>query len=44
MTIPKTENRKPKTGPLDDLDRAILNESSRIFLLIPGRMPKWGEG
>ncbi|MBM4293431.1 MAG: Lrp/AsnC family transcriptional regulator [Deltaproteobacteria bacterium] len=26
MTIPKTEDRKPKTGSLDDLDKAILNE------------------
>ena len=31
MTIPKTENRKPKTGPLDDLDRAILNEIQSHF-------------
>jgi DNA-binding Lrp family transcriptional regulator len=31
MTIPKTENRKPKTGPLDDLDRAILNQIQSHF-------------
>ena len=31
MTIPKTENPKPKTGPLDDLDRAILNEIQSHF-------------
>jgi len=31
MTIPKTDNRKPKTGPLDDLDRAILNEIQSHF-------------
>ena len=33
MTMPKTENRKPKTenGPLDDLDRAILNEIQSHF-------------
>ena len=31
MTIPKTENRKPKTSPLDDLDRAILNEIQSHF-------------
>ena len=31
MTIPKTENRKPKTGTLDDLDRAILNEIQSHF-------------
>ena len=31
MTIPKTENQKPKTGTLDDLDRAILNEIQSHF-------------
>jgi siroheme decarboxylase len=31
MNIPKTENRKPKTGTLDDLDRAILNEIQSHF-------------
>ena len=31
MKITKTENRKPKTGPLDDLDRAILNEIQSHF-------------
>ena len=31
MTIPKTENRKPKTGNLDELDRAILNEIQSHF-------------
>jgi DNA-binding Lrp family transcriptional regulator len=32
---PKTENRKPKTGNLDDLDRAILNEIQSNFPLVP---------
>ena len=31
MTIPKTENQKLKTGLLDDLDRAILNEIQSHF-------------
>lgn len=31
MTMPKTENQKPKTGALDDLDRAILNEIQSHF-------------
>ena len=31
MTKPKTENREPKTGALDDLDRAILNEIQSHF-------------
>jgi DNA-binding Lrp family transcriptional regulator len=31
MTLPKTENRKPKTEPLDDLDKAILNEIQSHF-------------
>ena len=31
MTIPKTQNQKPKTQPLDDLDRAILNEIQSHF-------------
>ena len=31
MTKPKTENRKPKTLSLDDLDRAILNEIQPHF-------------
>ncbi|MBZ5640164.1 MAG: AsnC family transcriptional regulator [Acidobacteriia bacterium] len=31
MTKPKTENRKPKTLSLDDLDRAILNEIQSHF-------------
>jgi len=34
MIIPKTENRKPKTGPLDDLDRAILNEIQSHFPIV----------
>jgi DNA-binding Lrp family transcriptional regulator len=29
--MPKTENRKSKTEPLDDLDRAILNEIQSHF-------------
>src|SRR4030042_6031307 len=35
MTIPKTRNRKPKTGSLDDLDRAILNEIQAHFPIVP---------
>ena len=35
MAIPKTENRKPKTVLLDDLDRAILNEIQSHFPLVP---------
>ncbi|MFW6127336.1 MAG: AsnC family transcriptional regulator [Thermodesulfobacteriota bacterium] len=31
---PKTENRKPKTDSLDDLDRAILNEIQSNFPLV----------
>jgi DNA-binding Lrp family transcriptional regulator len=31
MMIPKTENQKSKTGNLDDLDRAILNEIQSHF-------------
>ena len=31
MTIPKTQNPKPKTQSLDDLDRAILNEIQSHF-------------
>jgi len=31
MTTPKTQNPKPKTQPLDDLDRAILNEIQSHF-------------
>ena len=34
MTIPKTENRKPKTESLDDLDRAILNEIQSHFPIV----------
>ena len=34
MTIPKTENRKPKTGALDDLDKAILNEIQSHFPIV----------
>ena len=29
--MPKTENREPETGSLDDLDRAILNEIQSHF-------------
>jgi len=32
---PKTENRKPETQKLDDLDRAILNEIQSNFPLTP---------
>jgi len=32
--MPKTENRKPKTGFLDDLDKAILNEIQSHFPLV----------
>jgi siroheme decarboxylase len=31
MTIPRTQNPKPKTQPLGDLDRAILNEIQSHF-------------
>jgi DNA-binding Lrp family transcriptional regulator len=31
MTRPKTDSRKPQTGPLDDLDKAILNEIQSHF-------------
>jgi DNA-binding Lrp family transcriptional regulator len=31
MTMPKTDNRQPKTDLLDDLDRAILNEIQSHF-------------
>ena len=31
MTTPRTQNPKPKTQPLDDLDRAILNEIQSHF-------------
>jgi DNA-binding Lrp family transcriptional regulator len=34
MTKPKTENRKPKTGTFDDLDRAILNEIQSHFPIV----------
>jgi DNA-binding Lrp family transcriptional regulator len=32
--MPKTENRKPETGSLDDLDRAILNEIQSQFPIV----------
>ncbi len=35
MMKPKTENRKPKTGTLDDLDKAILNEIQSHFPIVP---------
>jgi DNA-binding Lrp family transcriptional regulator len=31
MTMPNSQNPKPKTGSLDDLDRAILNEIQSHF-------------
>ena len=34
MTIPKTEDAKPKTDFLDDLDRAILNEFQSHFPIV----------
>jgi DNA-binding Lrp family transcriptional regulator len=34
MIMPKTENRKPKTDFLDDLDRAILNEIQSHFPIV----------
>jgi DNA-binding Lrp family transcriptional regulator len=34
MTIPKTENKKPKTESLDELDRAILNEIQSHFPIV----------
>ncbi len=45
MSTPKTENRKPETGSLDDLDKAILNEiqshfpiASRPYAEVGGRV------
>jgi DNA-binding Lrp family transcriptional regulator len=35
MAMPKTKNRKPRTGYLDDLDRAILNEIQSHFPIVP---------
>jgi len=43
MTIPKTENPKPKTVLLDDLDRAILNEIQSHFPLTPRPYAEVGE-
>jgi DNA-binding Lrp family transcriptional regulator len=40
---PKTENRKPKTGNLDDLDRAILNEIQSNFPLVPRPYAEMGK-
>lgn len=34
MTMPKTENRNPKTQSLDELDRAILNEIQSHFPIV----------
>ncbi len=34
MTMPKTQNPKPKTQSLDDLDRAILNEIQSHFPIV----------
>jgi DNA-binding Lrp family transcriptional regulator len=34
MTIPKTQNPKPKTQSLDELDRAILNEIQSHFPIV----------
>ena len=43
MNIPKTENRKPKTGPLDGLDRAILNEIQSHFPIVSRPYAEVGE-
>jgi len=43
MNIPKTENRKPKTGTLDDLDRAILNEIQSQFPIVSRPYAEVGE-
>jgi len=43
MTIPKTATRKPKTVPLDDLDKAILNEIQSHFPLTPRPYAAVGE-
>ena len=40
---PKTENQKPKTGPLEDLDRAILNEIQSNFPLVPRPYAEMGK-
>jgi len=34
MTTPKTANRKPETGALDSLDKAILNEIQSHFPIV----------
>jgi DNA-binding Lrp family transcriptional regulator len=39
----KTENRKPKTGTLDDLDRAILNEIQSHFPIVSRPYAEVGE-
>jgi len=43
MTIPKTEDRKPKTGSLDDLDKAILNEIQSHFPIVSRPYAEMGE-
>lgn len=42
MTTPKAESRKPKT-PLDDLDRAILNEIQSHFPLVARPFAEMGK-
>ena len=32
--MPKTENRKPETGSLDEVDKAILNEIQSLFPIV----------
>jgi DNA-binding Lrp family transcriptional regulator len=34
MTMPRTQNRRPKTDVLDELDRAILNEIQSHFPIV----------
>ncbi len=41
--MPKTQNPKPKTGPLDDLDKAILNEIQSHFPIVSRPYQEVGE-
>jgi DNA-binding Lrp family transcriptional regulator len=43
MTMPNSQNPKPKTGSLDDLDRAILNEIQSHFPIAASPYAEVGE-
>lgn len=43
MTKPKTEHRKPETGSLDDLDKAILNEIQSHFPIVSRPYEEMGQ-